>query len=77
MVAQRSATLVAMALCALLEHTGWAAKEPPTPISVAFDGGVYEQFAEYRSMLGAALTEQLGKRFGSWVAEPPIDRGLI
>ena len=69
LVAQRSATLVAMALCALLEHTGWAANEPPAPISVAVDGGVYEQFAEYRRMLGAALTEQLGERISSWVAE--------
>lgn len=47
-----------MALSGLLEHTGW--KSDPRPISVAFDGGVYVHFPQYRKMLGRALTEQLG-----------------
>ncbi len=47
-----------MALCGLLEHTGWA--RDPSPITIAFDGGVYEQFPEYRRMLRSALKEQLG-----------------
>jgi hypothetical protein len=55
----RSSMLVAMALSGLLEHTGWRAK--PTPISVAFDGGVYVQFAQYRKMIDQALKEQLGR----------------
>ncbi|KAG2452945.1 hypothetical protein HYH02_002282 [Chlamydomonas schloesseri] len=34
----------------------------PRPVTVAFDGGVYEGFYSYRHMLRAALREQLGEQ---------------
>lgn len=62
MVAQRSAELVAMALLAILEHTGWSREAVPSRVTVAFDGGVYERFGAYRRMLDEALRRQLGPR---------------
>ncbi|KXZ50618.1 hypothetical protein GPECTOR_15g301 [Gonium pectorale] len=52
--------LTAMALLAVLRHNGWASASPPRPVTIAFDGAVYERFAAYRSMLTEAVSEQLG-----------------
>ncbi|EFJ42371.1 hexokinase [Volvox carteri f. nagariensis] len=62
LVARRSAQLTAMAVLAILRHNGWAAASPPRPVTVAIDGGVYERFTAYRTMLTEAVSEQLGKR---------------
>ena len=58
LVAQRSAVLLACSLDALLTHTGWTAA--PSSATIAFDGGVYDKFPEYRAMLGDALRGMLG-----------------
>lgn len=62
MVTLRSAKLVASALDALLTHTGWKARaaEQPEDVTIAFDGGVYEKFSVYRTMLDRAMRELLG-----------------
>lgn len=79
-VAVRSAALVAMALSALLTHTGWvdavaAGKaeqvaaaaaahgskgETAQKATIAFDGGVFEHFGVYRTMVAVYLRHLLG-----------------
>mmetsp|Transcript_20658 Transcript_20658/g.52433 ORF Transcript_20658/g.52433 Transcript_20658/m.52433 type:complete len:508 (-) Transcript_20658:442-1965(-) len=62
-VALRSAQLTAMALSALLTHTGWAAAAAagaPAPTTIAFDGGVYEHFGAYRATLADWLRRLVG-----------------
>ncbi len=57
--------LIACALDALLTHTGWTAS--PSSATLAFDGGVYDKFPEYRAMLGDALRDMLGATASCWV----------
>ncbi|GAX74157.1 hypothetical protein CEUSTIGMA_g1606.t1 [Chlamydomonas eustigma] len=64
LVAERSAQLIALALCAILRHTGWV-QNPEGPLTVAFDGGMYEQFAAYRTMIRKAVDEFLGASLGA------------
>ncbi len=59
LVALRSAHMVALALSAILEHTGWTLS--PRPLTIAFDGGMYEQFKSYRAMLRDCLKAELGE----------------
>ncbi len=76
MVTQRSAELTAMALIAILRHTGWGAGvkagaegagELPKKVTVAFDGGVYERFGLFRTMLYDALVRQVGAELAGHV----------
>jgi hexokinase len=60
LVTLRSAKLVACALHSILDHKGWIL-DPVQRVTVAFDGGVYEQFAAYRAMLRMALVEMIGE----------------
>jgi hexokinase len=53
--------LVACALHAILDHSGWTSLECPKRIVITFDGGVYDQFKLYRSMLRQSLDHQLGR----------------
>ncbi|GLI62661.1 hypothetical protein VaNZ11_005336, partial [Volvox africanus] len=62
LVAKRSAQLTAMAILAILRYNGWADASPPRPVTIAIDGGVYERFTAYRTMLSKAVSEQLGER---------------
>ncbi len=63
LVARRSAQLTAMAVLAILRHSGWgSAASPARPVTVAIDGGVYERFTAYRTMLSEEVAAQLGER---------------
>lgn len=58
MVARRSARVVAAGLAGLLRHL--ASSGLPPHFTIAVDGGVYEKFATYRTMLRNALADALG-----------------
>lgn len=79
MVTQRSAELTAMAVIAILRHSGWGAGvkaglgeegagELPKKVTVAFDGGVYERFGLFRTMLQDALVRQVGAELAGQVS---------